>query len=476
MTSTASASSSNTYDPVSTATSLATAYTAGQQTLLDAQTKTATATATALATLQTALAAFDASLAKLTAGSALLSNSATSSDTSIAAASASASAPAGSYSFFVQQLASANQVAYGGLVATSAASSGSLVVSVGGAAFSVDLDAADSNGDGALAPKEIAAAINAASGNAGLVTASVVTISGLAQLVLTANQTGAASAIGLDTGGVTNPALLAALTTAANIKQVTPATDAIAWLGDQGSGSQITQASNTFTNIDGVSVTFSKAMASGAAPVVIKVATDSGGTATHLQAFIDAYNTLMAVLDKVTNAGDPASGTAAAVFANDSGVAALRNRMASTIRQGAGAVTLASYGVSASRDGVLALDSTRLASALAKNPAGLDALMGSTGTVTGAITGSGSGSGSGIAGALDHYLNLWTNSASGQLTSRQASVSKLQTALTDRQTRLDAQYNSAYARYLAQFTQLQTMQAQMAQTSSMFDALFSSTD
>jgi flagellar hook-associated protein 2 len=46
--------------------------------------------------------------------------------------------------------------------------------------------------------------------------------------------------------------------------------------------------------------------------------------------------------------------------------------------------------------------------------------------------------------------------------------------LTDRQTALDRQYDSAYARYLAQFTQLQSVQSSMSYNTSLFDALFSS--
>jgi flagellar hook-associated protein 2 len=105
-----------------------------------------------------------------------------------------------------------------------------------------------------------------------------------------------------------------------------------------------------------------------------------------------------------------------------------------------------------------------MTTALAKNPTGLDTLIGSN-----SLTAK-----SGIAGALDKYLDLWSNTTDGQIKSRQTSVTSQQKTLTDREARIKTQYNSAYDRYLAQFTKLQQVQAQMSQTTSMFDALFGS--
>jgi len=87
---------------------------------------------------------------------------------------------------------------------------------------------------------------------------------------------------------------------------------------------------------------------------------------------------------------------------------------------------------------------------------------------------SAAGAKTGVLGELDKYLDLWTSGTKGQIFQRQTMQSKLQASLAQQQTVLDSQYNSAYARYLAQFTQLQNLQSQMAQTSSIFDALFSS--
>lgn len=453
---------STTFDPTSTATQLAAAYTASRQQLLSTQTTAATATSTALTKLQSALTAFDTALTGLSgsATTSVLTNSATLGDTSIGTATATAAATAGTYAFFVKQLASANQVAYSNLSSVTASGSGTLGVSLaGGGSFTVTLAAADTDGNGTLTPVEMAAAINSASGNGSLVTASVITVGGQSQMVLTAGATGAGSAITLDTSGVGDAGLAASLGAGS---QIVAAKDAIVYLGTEATGVELRQASNTFDSIAGVSITFKKAMATNDAPVTLKVATDTSATAAKLQTFVDAYNKLNDVLDGLTDTGDVANKKAAGAFANDSAVRALRSRLASTIRDNIGGVTLASYGVTADRYGVLSLDQGKLTARLATNPSGLDALLGNTGITTQ----------SGVLGSIHTALDAWTGT-SGQIKNRQSGVTKLQSSLTTRQSTLDTQYNNAYARYLAQFTQLQTLQAQMTQTTNLFDALFS---
>ena len=64
----------------------------------------------------------------------------------------------------------------------------------------------------------------------------------------------------------------------------------------------------------------------------------------------------------------------------------------------------------------------------------------------------------------------------GYIGSRKEAVTKLQSTLTDRQAVLKNQFDNAYNRYLAQFTQLQSLQSQMSGTTSMFEAMFSKSD
>ena len=443
---------STNYDPATTAQALAQSFTSGRQSILTRQTTQATAAEKGLGTLGSALSTFQSSLATLTSlNKTLAASSAVFSDTGIASASATAAATAGTYSFFVEQVASAHKVSYSGL--SDFAGGGSLTMGVGAGTFSVDLTT-----KATWTVRDLAAAINGATGNTSM-SASVVTTGATSELVLTSTATGAANTITVASTGA-DASLAAKLDAAPN--QLAPAKDAIVRIGSA-TGTAITQASNTLSVIDGVTMSISKAQTAGSAPVTLTVASDPAKTTSNVQAFVDAYNKLKSAIDGLVSPGDPASGGAVGAFAGDSGVRALRDRLVSMVR-GGGATSLAGYGIIANREGTLSLDSSRLTKALAANPSGLDTLIGSASINTP----------SGIAGQLDTYLKVWTNSANGQINSRKEAVGKLQTALTTRQSALDKQYDSAYARYLAQFTQLQTVQSSMSYNTSLFDALFTS--
>ncbi len=453
-----------TFDPTTTAQSLATSYTQGAQAQITDESQSAQATSTALTKLQSALTAFDTALTSLSSsdvsssgssGSSLRQFSATSSSTDVATASASSGAQAGTYQFYVQQLATANQITFQNLPAVPVALGGPLTVQLAdGSSINVDLVAADANGDGTISQAEIARAINQADGNAGKVTASVVTVGGQSQLLLSSGKTGADGAITLDTSGLPSGALATSLD---NGQQLVAAQDAIVWLGGQG-GVKLQQSSNTFTAIDGVSVTFTRAQSASESPVTLTVAADDAGTAGNVQKFVDAYNTLKSALDDLTKLGDASSGTPSAALASDSGVTALRNHLNQLIRQSFGGVSLINLGVSANRDGTLSLDQTLLTKKLAANPQALDQVFGSAGLVNN----------TGMLGSLNKYLDSWTNVTSGQIATRQTTVQAMQKLLTARQTQLTNQYNNLYQNYLQQFTQLQALQQQMSQTSSMF--------
>ena len=469
-----SAITAPTYDPTSTAKAMADKYMDAAQTQLTNQTNTATATAKALSSLGSAISDFQTSLASFAGiGKSMLAQSAVVSDTSVGTASAKSTAPAGTYSLFVQQVATSSQVSYNSL-ADGAALGGKLTINLADegvgtntAHFDVNLDAtADTDHDGKLSVREIAAAINGASGNTGLVSAGVITVGGMPRLVLSSKNTGVANTVSVDGSNATDAGLQAGFAPAARTT-VKSAQDAIVWLGDPAdpAATKLQQASNTFTNIDGVAFTATKAQAPGSDPVTLTVGSDSSGTAKNVQAFVDAYNKLKSALDGLVTSGDPANNVAAGAFAHDSGVLALRDRMISLLRP-AGILSLASYGITAARDGTLSLDTSRLQSQLAVNPAGLDTLIGTASTVTP----------TGIAGSLNTYLNQWSNAATGQIKKRTDANTKLQSDLTKRQTDLNTKYDAAYQRYLKQYTDLQALQAQMQQNSSMFTALFSSSN
>ncbi|MDY0747435.1 flagellar filament capping protein FliD [Paucibacter sp. R3-3] len=456
--------SASTLDPATTAQQLATAYTQQTQSLLDTQTQAAQATTTGLTQLKSALDTFSSALAGLSTKKSLSQLGASFSNSAIGTATASAGALPGSYQMYVQQLATKNQVAFQDLPAIPVSAGGSLGVSLAnGTNFNVDLSSADTDGDGTLSQTEIARAINQASGNGGSLTAMVVSSGGTTQLMLSSGVSGAGGAISLDASSLPASGLKTALSAAPN--QLVAAQDAIVWMGAKDTGVKIQQGSNTLNVIDGVSINLTQAQGPSDAPVTFTVAKDDSGTQANVQKFVDAFNALQKTLNTLTANADPKNNTAAAAFASDSGVQSLKDRLASMVRNTYGGQSLRTLGISIDRDGVMTLDATKLNATLATKPAALDDFFGSTGS---SVT---AGTGSALFGDLSKLADQWTNSASGQIKQRQDSVQTMQKSISDRQTRLDDQYNAAYARYLTQFTALQQLQSQLDQTTSMLAAL-----
>lgn len=446
-------------NPTSMASALATVYTQGAQDLITAQATTAKNQSTALNKLKAALSAFDTALKNLSGKKSVIQNMTSVSQASVVTASASATAQPGSYAFFVEQLASVHQVAFEDLPAVPVALGGPLVAQLAdGSSININLQAADQDDDGILSQSEIARAINQSPENQGKVTAMVMTIEGKTQLVLSSGTSGERGAITLDASGLPAGALKDALGAP---RDLVAAKDAVVWLGAEGTGMRIQQAGNVFDSIPGVSLTFTQAMSSGSAPVSVTVAQDDSGTASNVQAFVDAYNALKKVLDDLTAKGNAESGVSAAVFASDAGIRSLRSRLAGLVREDFGGQRLMDFGVSIDRSGTMSLNSTKLKTALSANPAGLDTVFGSASY----------GNSSGLLGSLSTYAGQWTNSTTGYIKNRQDSVQRTQTALTARQARLDETFSQTYERYLKQFTQLQSLQAQMTQTSGIFDNL-----
>lgn len=445
------------FDPVTIASQLASAYVQSTQEQLAARTQAAQRTSTALTTLRSALSTFDTALAGLSSASGttgMREFSATLDNTAIATASASSKAQPSTYSFHVEQLATAHQLAFEDLPAVPVALGGPLTVQLAdGSNFNVNLVGADTDGDGSISQAEIARAINQAEGNQGKVTASVMNTGGQSRLLLSSGSTGADQAISLDTSALPGGALKDALQ---GPQELVAARDAIVWLGGQG-GIQLQQGTNTFTGIEGVSVTFTRAMAPGDTPVTLTVAADAGGTAANVKKFVDAYNVLTKALDSLTKVDVASSGSAGA-FATDAGVRALRSRLNNLIRQDFGGLTLVDLGIKADRSGTLTLDQGKLEKTLTAHPEALDSVFGKASLTQN----------SGVLGALNQYLETWLKSGSGQIASRTSTLELMQKRFDDRQVRLDAQYDMIYERYLKQFTQLQSLQAQMSQTSGLF--------
>lgn len=244
-------------------------------------------------------------------------------------------------------------------------------------------------------------------------------------------------------------------------KVLSKAQDAIVYLGEEGTGVPVKQASNTFSSIEGVTVNLTRAMKSGDTALKLNISTSNNDTAANLQTFIDGFNaaqkslTAMLANGKGDKDGQRDPGGA---FASDSGVRALRQKLNDLVRQSFDGARLMDFGVKTSRDGTLSLDRAKLDKALLENPAGLEKIFNS----------STAGSSDLIKDTSD-YLGKWLNTSSGMLKMRKESVSKMSSDLAAQNTKISQQYDQAYQRALKQFTQLKQLQAQMSETTNMLN-------
>lgn len=449
-------------NPTQMATQLATIYTQGTQDIITRDSKSADATNAGYTRLRSALSAFNTAMDALSGKKGLVKNSVSLAGSSGATGTASASAQPGTYSFFVEAVASNHQIAFADLPAVPVATGGPLVIQqADGSSFNVNLLMADADGNGTISQTEIARAINQASGNAGKVTAQVVNTGNGSQLILSSGASGEDGAITVDASGLPAGALKDALSATPN--ELAQARDAVVWLGDQGTGVRIQQASNTVTAIDGVTLSLSRAMSTGDAPATLTVAADEAGTADNVRSFVTAFNTLQGIINDLTKTDINAA--TRGVFASDSSVRALRTRLNDILRQDFGGVRMSELGISTDRQGALTFDAAKLKKTLDVKPDALDKAFGST-----SLTAS-----SGVLGSMNTYLKTWLDSGTGQIKRRQDSVQTLQRDITHRQARLDEQFAMSYERYLLQFTQLQSLMGQLNQTSGMFGSSTSAT-
>ncbi len=431
-----------------------------QQPLVDLNTKEAKVQAkiSALGSLKSAIATLQGTASGLTpatgqtASAKFATFKATVADTTYATASATTSAVAGSYALEVTTLAQYHRLvtpsaAYSS--STSTIPTGTLVIergAVSGAAFtrasgtsavSVTIDSSNNTLAG------LRDAINAA--DAG-VTATIVTGTGGARLVLTSKDSGTGYQMRLSglTGFDFDPVAAAGTLSQATADGGQAAGDAALKLN----GISITSSSNTVTNaLDGVTINFLKQTSSATTLTVSKDSTSS--ITSGLNAFIKAYNEAVGTISQLGsyNAETKEAGTLNGNATLRVVQSQLRSLVFSTPAGASGDYkTLSSIGVGVQRNGTLVLDSAKLQAALADDPDRVMALAAGFGkaltTATTAMTGS-----SGVIAAGTDGLNRTVDD-----------IGKQRTRLADRLTQIET-------RYRAQFTALDSLVASMKSTS-----------
>jgi flagellar hook-associated protein 2 len=241
---------------------------------------------------------------------------------------------------------------------------------MGGVLDSISIDSTSNTLQG------IAAAINSSTGNPG-VTASILTTSDGARLVLTGTKTGAANGIlvtqsGGD-GGLASLVYDPAHSTTTTLTQTQAALDANFTVNGYGAKS----ASNQVTSvISGVTVNLLKASAATTAtppvytPTTLTIGNDTAGAQTSIGTFVSALNGLLSSIQKLASY-DPTTQTAGPLLGN-AAVQSLQNQLYKILGQFNAGITsgpnsLAAIGIGANAQGTYSSNSATLGNALTGN-------------------------------------------------------------------------------------------------------------
>ncbi|MDD3764946.1 MAG: flagellar filament capping protein FliD [Nevskiales bacterium] len=354
---------------------------------------------------------------------------ATSSDEAVFTASATADAAPGSYDIEVVSLATASKqvsAAYAG-GPTTALGAGDVQISVGANAFTVSL----TSGSDSLA--DLRDAINNAADNTG-VTATLVNETNGTRLLLTSNETGTDHAVSVSSSLIT-------LTD----KQVP--TDAHVRV----EGYDVYSQTNSITDaIDGVTLDLQSA--SPGTTLSLDVAIDSDAASKAIDAFVKAYNNTVQIIGSLTKY-DTTTGTAAALTGDSTVRGAsqqLRTILGSTVATNDTFTYLSEIGITTETDGTLKLDSAKLSEALATDRSAVAALFsGADGYATR------------LSDMLEGYVGT-----DGQIEAKTDGLNDRLDDIKDQQEALDRRMAAVEARYLKQFTALDTLISQMQSTSS----------
>ncbi|KGU61062.1 flagellar filament capping protein FliD [Burkholderia pseudomallei] len=459
-------------DVNSLVTALVNAKTAGQSAALSTSIATDQTTLSALGTLKAALTALQAGIGSLSDGTLTQKFTATATGTGLTATTG-AGAVAGSYSVAVTQIATSQTLSSGAFNATQQLGTGTLTLSVGGKSTSISIDSTNNTLSG------IAAAINSASNNPG-VTATIVTGTDGAHLVLRSASTGAANVINVGVSNLSGDNGLSSLAVTSTAS--TTGGQSTIRSGGSAAWSQSTSAQDAEFTVGGIAASSASNAVSGAiagvtlnltqaavgATQTLNVTTDTTAQATAITNVVNLYNTVITTMSSLSSlSGAGTSSQSAGPLLGDSTLNMIRNSLARVV--GAGVTTggsttsLASIGIkfadgssSSQTDGALTIDTAKLNAALQNSPSTVAALFNST---------------NGIGAQLNTTIQNYVQTG-GVFDTRSNALNQDLKSLAQQQTRLASYASQLTSQYNAQFTALNTLMAQMNSNSNYLTQLF----
>jgi flagellar hook-associated protein 2 len=306
--------------------------------------------------LKSAIDTFQSTVEDLTDSTDLAVFSTSTTDESVVTVSADETAAVSSYDIVVNNLASGDKLASSTYTDTSTTvGTGTLSITVDGSTLDLTVNSSNNTLEG------LRDAINSDADNPGVV-ATILNESGGSRLILTSEETGAVNAVSVsfndDDGNDTDENGLSRLFYIGAggdglAEQVETAQDASLTID----GFTVTSASNSVTDaVTGVTL---ELVAAGSATVGIT--RDNSGIEEKIQGLVDAYNTLMEQFDTMEDSS----------LGRDSGLRRMKQGFVDILNQSATVDGADAYlfeiGVTRDKDGVLSLDSSDLADALASD-------------------------------------------------------------------------------------------------------------
>lgn len=362
----------------------------------------------AYGTLKGALSSFQNSVRALSDVSKFQSVKATPADATVLGASASSIAVPGAYSVEVTKIAQSQKLVATGQASTTAAiGTGTLTFDFGtisGGTFNAETGkytgaAFTSNGAGVKtvtidASNNSLAGIRDAINSANIgVSATIVNDGGTSpyRLALTSTSIGKTNSIKISAAGDAPLSTLLAHDPAAtqNLSETATAQNAEFKVD----GVAVSKTSNSISDvIQGVTLSLLKTNAG--APTVVTVARDTASVTTAVNAFVKAYNDVNKTLGDLSAYN--ATTQQAAILQGDSSVRSIQSQIRNTLTStlagiGGSYTTLSQIGVSFQKDGTLAVDSTKLQSAIGTNFNDIASLFAVTGKASDSLVSYSSG-------------------------------------------------------------------------------------
>jgi flagellar hook-associated protein 2 len=440
---------------------------AAPQTLLKQQASANDSLVQALQSLNVKVASLASNATSVASASTWQAVSATSSSSAASATTTSGAVPS-SLSFTVDALATA-QTSATGIVADAAGvfggtmpTSATIVTGSGSTATATTI-----NLQGITTLAGLATAINGA--NTG-VSASVVTISPTQSRLQLTGATGASSAFDLYAGTVTTADLASATPPTAVISRsaaTTAAADAqiTLWPGT-GSAQTVTSATNTFGNLlTGVNVTVSAVTASGATPVTVTMSRDTSGVPTAASNLVTNISTVLSEISSqtaptTTTGSDGRTIVSGGVLSGQGSVRRLADAVRTAASTPVNGVSPSTIGIVLNQDGTVTYDASLFSSALAADPAKVQAVL------------------TGVATALQNVATQASDPTTGTLSasikSQQSVSDQLDQQISDWDTTLALRRTALEKTYSDLEVSLSNLNAQSAYLTSQLNNLTSS--